>query len=485
MADFDRNHALSFLTAVFAGRPGLVQVCATGKWTGRFFRTDQLDQAADYARSLDGLRAAGIYFRATTVAAEPATGARGGADDTLATPCMWGDVDFGTEGHKGEALPPTAEDAMTVIRETGIGEPTILIHSGGGLYPIWMLDREVTKEDAARLAEWTQEALLVASQRHGWAYGTGVKDLARVLRLPGSANRKTANVRPCRVIGGTGLPISPDAIPEPAVKATTAPVVGGAHPLPPRRDPGGLDPNRRRGPLDVLAELTSWVDILEPAGWTFVASESGGSERWLRPGDATSEYSARCFEHNMVCHSESAGLPSGAGQRLTKGRVYAWLWHGGDLSEATRALLDGDNRCRLPDHVLDAIRATTANPIRVRYLTPSPQQFMAGEQPTEPVTEVEGITDEDIDAFLNTFTAYRDPYRLARREGWMKADSPRRLGHHAVQLCADAIAGHYPADRAARALIDGYRHHGITDPAPVQHTLKLALGAILSTKASA
>jgi hypothetical protein len=81
---------------------------------------------------------------------------------------MWGDVDYGSEGHKG-----------------------------------------------ARLSEWTQAAVLAASEQHGWAYGTGVSDLARILRLVGSANRKTANWRPCRVIGGSGLPISPDSIPQP------------------------------------------------------------------------------------------------------------------------------------------------------------------------------------------------------------------------------------------------------------------------------
>lgn len=43
-----------------------------------------------------------------------------------------------------------------------------------------------------------------ASGRLGWHYGSGVGDLARVLRLPGSVNRKEALERPCRVTGVSG-----------------------------------------------------------------------------------------------------------------------------------------------------------------------------------------------------------------------------------------------------------------------------------------
>jgi hypothetical protein len=108
----------------------------------------------------------------------------------------------------------------------------------------------------------------------------------------------------------------------------------------------------------VIDETCTWADILEPGGWAFVADESDGAQRWLRPGDASSEYSARAYEHNLVCHSESAGLPSGAGQRLTKARVYAYLWHGDSVSEAVKALLRGENRGSLPaaldrDEVID------------------------------------------------------------------------------------------------------------------------------------
>ena len=287
----------------------------------------------------------------------PADGKRGGADDTLAVPVMWGDVDFGTEGHKrGEALPATMEDALMVIREAGLGEPTVLIHSGGGLYPIWVLDRAVDRG--------TPPGWRCGPRRRCWPRpsdtaghtGPASPTWRGCSAFPGRSTGKTANPRPCRAIGGTEMPVSPDVIPEPAVREpSAAPGRPGGAPLPPRRE---YDPNRPRGPMDVLADEVTWAQLLEPAGWTCVGTDNAG-ELWLRPGgDATSMYSARCFGHNLVCHSETASLPSGSGQRLTKGRVYAYLYgYNGDLSAATRALLRGRNPAGLPNGVLDQVAA--------------------------------------------------------------------------------------------------------------------------------
>ena len=214
-------------------------------------------------------------------------------------------------------------------------------------------DRPLGIGEAATLSERVQNALLAASVRRSRAYGTGVKDLARVLRLPGSTNWKTGSPRPCRVVGGTGKAISVDAIPDVAPRAPEP-----SRALPERRE---HDPNRDRGVLDVVDERVTWAQILEPVGWTFRGSEGyHDAERWLRPGEATSEYSARCFPHNMVCHTESAGLPSGAGQRLTKGRVYAWLYYGGDVSAAARGLIRGENPAGLPGDLFAAVSEVMA-----------------------------------------------------------------------------------------------------------------------------
>lgn len=467
---FDREHAHAFLVGLFADVPGLVQVCCTGNWAGEFFKTDNLDGAADYAAALDRGRPAGIYFRATTLAAVPAKGERGGAADTLAVPTLWADVDYGTVGHKGAALPPDRDAAERVIVESGLPAPTMLIGSGGGLYPLWMPTTPLTVDEAARRSVQAQALLLAASQRHGWSYGTGVSDLARVLRLPGSVNRKAGQERPCRGVGGTGELVDVTAFPVPElVAAPTAPGVAPAASLPERRP---VDPNRALGPLDALAEHVTWRDILEPAGWTLVAVESDGAERWLRPGDPSSEYSARAFEHNLVVHSESAGLPSGAGQRLTVGRVFAWLHHRGDVSAAVADIVraacgSGGSAAAhaLPPGALDAVRAVRNAYDSLDALVEGGAAALSGNSsgprvaaPARPPT-----ASPDAAAALANGTTHpiidRQPAGLARfllpAEVWESSEPLRHIYRAAMArlVCPDALL------HAVLAIVASLLHH--------------------------
>jgi hypothetical protein len=132
-------------------------------------------------------------------------------------------------------------------------------------------------------------------------------------------------------------------------------------------DDGPLARPSLPGPFDALAEAARWADLWAPAGWTPVRTERDGAELWLRPGGAMSEYSVRCGGRNgavAVVHSEEAGLPAGAGQKLTMGRIFAHLHHGGDESAAAadlRAAAAGNPASSpaargLPVHVLLAIR---------------------------------------------------------------------------------------------------------------------------------
>lgn len=210
MTAFNVTEAAEFLAVVFAGQLGLIQIGATDKWRGDFFPTTErgIEQAAEYAGYLDRAEPWGVYFRVTTLDRVPS--GRGFARDTCAVPVLWADLDYGTEGHKPRQPtkyepnplpnPPTEDDVRGLIAEAGLPEPTILVHSGGGLYPLWRVDGWESLHQAERASLGVQQALQTASAAHDWAYGTGVADLARMLRLPGSVNRKTANHRPCRVI---------------------------------------------------------------------------------------------------------------------------------------------------------------------------------------------------------------------------------------------------------------------------------------------
>jgi hypothetical protein len=136
---------------------------------------------------------------------------RGGADDSHALAFLWADLDFGTVGHKpppGALLPPDEEAARKIIAD--LPTPSLIINSGGGLYPIWQFKQPVYLTDTrrseakARSQDW-QNMIKVKAERLGWHYGAGVGNLDRLLRLPGTVNRKVPGLeRPCRVIEHSG-----------------------------------------------------------------------------------------------------------------------------------------------------------------------------------------------------------------------------------------------------------------------------------------
>jgi hypothetical protein len=137
---------------------------------------------------------------------------RGAEADSHALAFLWGDVDYGAVGHKpppgGLPLPPDEEAAHKII--TKLPTPSLIINSGGGLYPIWKYRQPIYLTEAKRAEAKTrsqrwQNLIAAKAAKLGWHYGSGVGDLARVLRLPGSVNRKVPEFeRPCRVVAVSG-----------------------------------------------------------------------------------------------------------------------------------------------------------------------------------------------------------------------------------------------------------------------------------------
>ncbi len=172
------------------------------------------------ARRIEVLEAAGcrsVYLRATTVARTLSPFERGGSADAYFLPGLWGDVDFGEVGHahdagrrtRGGRCHPDEAEARRIVVASGLPDPSVWVHSGGGLYPWWLLEKpaEVTDENRVDLgtlsARW-QNAIQASAHRLGYDYGAGVGDLARVLRVPGTTNRKAGQERPCRLLEDTG-----------------------------------------------------------------------------------------------------------------------------------------------------------------------------------------------------------------------------------------------------------------------------------------
>lgn len=131
---------------------------------------------------------------------------RGSTKDMVAMPGMWLDLDYGVIGHKKHHF-ETEAGAMNFLKELD-AEPSILVHSGGGLQAYWLYEKMERfaggkRDEANDLSQrWHQYVDNEARILHDREVDhTG--DLARIFRLPGTFNRKpehAGNVPLCRII---------------------------------------------------------------------------------------------------------------------------------------------------------------------------------------------------------------------------------------------------------------------------------------------
>lgn len=348
-ATFDEASTRQWLDTLHGRSAGHAWIGSTLDFKGRTFDTrshNWTGQATAYVARLDHLGADGIYARTTTLAHRPNEG-RGGDDDSLTLPGLAADLDLAGPGHKtSKPLPPDSAAAKHVIDETGLLDPSIWVHSGGGLYAWWLLDQPHTIGDdldrVKRLTARWQEVIVATSQKLGYTYGS-VGDLARILRIPGTVNRKKAMPEPaqCRIVHDSGRRYSLANLRENLHDAIAA--LPAAEPVAKRitqiRLRDGLSPG------DDYEQRTDWSEILLPAGWT-LAYEHGGARYWCRPGktrrDGISASTGRAGDRDRIfVFSDATEFPQNT--PTTKFGAYALLNFGGTrashFAAATQELL--------------------------------------------------------------------------------------------------------------------------------------------------
>jgi len=235
------------LTALHGGRPYSMS-----------FAWNDMDVICDYVQTQHNAGAQGIYGRMTTVSARSSETKRGGADDSVEAIGLWADVDYQGPGHKTTSgtLPPDERSARQIIDSSALPDPTLWIHSGGGLYPLWLLskpapvtDPDVRQYVADLSARW-QATIGDHAQTLGWHYGAGVGDLARVLRIPGTVNRKIPGVPVmARMLGepsGRRYGLSDLASAVPDAPTPARPPERHTEPLRDPSSPSPLDASRRQ-----------------------------------------------------------------------------------------------------------------------------------------------------------------------------------------------------------------------------------------------
>jgi putative DNA primase/helicase len=135
-----------------------------------------------------------VYAAVGLQGAEPGGGGRGKEDGVVAVPGVWADIDFGGEAHKAQDLPRTEAEALALVETVGL-EPSVIVRSGFGLHVYWLFDQPMQIEtDADRqamkaLSRGFQQMLRLQARALGWTVDP-TADLCRVLRVPGTFNRK-------------------------------------------------------------------------------------------------------------------------------------------------------------------------------------------------------------------------------------------------------------------------------------------------------
>lgn len=348
----DREQVLAWLEIIHPVEEdgytnGLIHICSVGNWEGRTFV--QHTDAADYVMALDREGAQGIYLRTTTLKTVPKQYSRGADSDSKMLPGFAADMDIAGPGHKTERpLPTTPEQCWQIIARTGLPKPTLWVHSGGGLYPWWLLE-EALDLTTPNALQWAQEmstklhdTIAAWAEHLGMFYGSGVKDMSRVLRVPGTVNRKpNTEPRLCQVMQPAdyefyGIDWLKDKIEEcwqlrPAPKAPEIP-----RPTAPVRTDDTLRPG------DDFNNRAHWADILTPVGATYMYHR-GHTMYWRRPGETDHKHSATTgrkgsgSEDRLYVFSDS-WVPFEQNVPYNKFAAYTLLNHGGDFAAATREL---------------------------------------------------------------------------------------------------------------------------------------------------
>jgi len=220
------NSTAAFLRDLYGDDPpGYLSVCT---FTNQVPKVHWI-KASDYeaagslfeslAREHDG------YF-GVCLHGEPKGNKRGNAAEAIAMAGLWLELDWQDAAHKKTTLPPTQADALSLIDDFPL-PPTKVVFSGHGAH-VWWLYREpwIFETDgdnaaAAKLSRGFQQHFINKARRKGWEIDN-TSDLARVLRPPGTWNRKREPAVAVEVIANGGPRYNPSDF-EPFLELPFAP----------------------------------------------------------------------------------------------------------------------------------------------------------------------------------------------------------------------------------------------------------------------
>lgn len=349
-SQLDLDAVEEWISLLHGASDGYVHICSTLSWTGRAFAADaEMEAVRRYVTQLDQNGAKGIYLRLTTIK-DPnlQPGQRGSVEDSHTLPGLWADLDIAGPGHKtNKPLPPNEDEARRIVTESGLPEPSVWMHSGGGMYAWWLLhnpidvtDEQVRDSSQDFSTRW-QNVLTATAERIGYSYG-GLGDLSRVTRIPGTVNRKIEDAPTmCRMLPSSARLYQASDLADALQAAETRVRELAPKPKTPIIPTPRVPEATGDRPGDALANQMSWEEILEPHGYQFDRTH-GAETYWVRPGkhrrdghSCTTNYGGSDLLY--VFSTEMDGFE--ANETYTKFAAWSILnGHGRDFRGASRAL---------------------------------------------------------------------------------------------------------------------------------------------------
>jgi len=186
--------AEDFLRACFGKIPkGFLTIWTLEDKVSRYFELPGgIDAAARYA--MEQSETKNVYFGTGARRENLGKYKRGDNADVCYIYGVWLDVDIKGGDHAEPNL-PDEQKAEMLLRLFPL-EPSSIVHSGGGWHVYYLLDKPVRilnekeMQDAGRMVSRCQNAFIQLARLEGFALDN-TSDLARVLRVPGTFNRKS------------------------------------------------------------------------------------------------------------------------------------------------------------------------------------------------------------------------------------------------------------------------------------------------------
>jgi P4 family phage/plasmid primase-like protien len=201
LANESKQIVLDFLNALYKNeKHGYLTLWTLEDKRTRWFHVTEIDAAVSEAMKLRNQQ--NVYFGVGLRKERLSEHQRGSSKDIFSLPAVWLEIDLKSGVHAANNLPDSQEAEM--ILDTFPLEPSIIVHSGGGWHCYWLFEKplHIHSEEDRQSAEHTlkrfQSVFIRSARGKGWTVDN-TSDLARVLRVPGTFNRK-AEPKPVRVL---------------------------------------------------------------------------------------------------------------------------------------------------------------------------------------------------------------------------------------------------------------------------------------------